>query len=109
MVELRLVVPLPSFEHFMASFYGLYEYRPWKTAVDLFLYNKLNYARNLIAYVVTYVVTYDVIIKIFFPLFFEMAESFKNLENILPDWANKDLEKKSYYICNMCKMYMHCR
>ena len=106
------MVPLPSFEHFLASFYGLYEYRPYKTAVDLFLYNKLNHARNLIAYVATYDLLEDriideVITKIFFPLFFEMAESFKNLENILPDWANEDLEK-NLIICVTCKMYMHC-
>ena len=104
--QLRLVVPLPSFEHFMASFSGLYEYRQWKTAVDLFLCNKLNYACNLIAYVVTYDlledrIIDDVIIKIVFPLFFEMAESFKNLENILPDWANEDLEK-NLIICLTC-------
>ena len=30
------MVSLPTFEHFMASFYGLY-CRPKKTAVDLFL------------------------------------------------------------------------
>ena len=24
---------------------------------------------------------------------FEMVEGFENLDNILPDWANKDLEK----------------
>ena len=37
--------------------------------------------------------TYDVIIKNFFPLFFKMAESFENLENNLPDWANEDVKK----------------
>ena len=40
----------------------------------------------------------DVIIKNFFPLFFKMAESFENLENILPDWANEDVKSLLSYL-----------
>jgi len=39
--------------------------------------------------------TIDVIISKFFPRFFsliKMAESFENLEDVLPDWANDDIE-----------------
>ena len=35
----------------------------------------------------------DVIIKTFALSFFKIAESFENLGDILPDWANEDLEK----------------
>ena len=38
--------------------------------------------------------TIDVIITKFFPLSFKMAESFKNLDDILHDWA-KDKYKKN--------------
>ena len=34
-------------------------------------------------------------LKLLPSVFFEMVESFENLDNILPDWANKDLEKVS--------------
>ena len=47
MSKTQVGVSLPSFEHFMASFYGLQEYRPYKTAVDLFFYNNMEkYERN---------------------------------------------------------------
>jgi len=36
----------------------------------------------------------DVIIKTFALCFFKMAESFENLDDILPDWGNEDLEKR---------------
>ena len=32
-----------------------------------------------------------------------MAESFENLENILPDWANENLEKKSCQGCGQVR------
>ena len=35
----------------------------------------------------------DVIIKTFALCYSKMAESFKNLDDILADWVNKDLEK----------------
>ena len=35
----------------------------------------------------------DVIITNIFPLCFKMAESFENLDNILPDWAKENIEK----------------
>ena len=45
----RRVVSLPSFGHFMASFYGLQEFRPQKTAVDLlFTITWKKYGRNWI-------------------------------------------------------------
>ena len=39
--------------------------------------------------------TIDVIITKFFPLCFKMAGSFENLNNILRDWANDTVKKKS--------------
>ena len=37
----------------------------------------------------------DVIdIKTFALCYFKMTESFENLDDILPDWANEDLEKR---------------
>ena len=42
------MVSLPSFEHYMASFNGLYNksiLRPLKTAVDLFFYDNMEKTR----------------------------------------------------------------
>ena len=39
--------------------------------------------------------TIDVIITKFFPLCFKMVGSFENLDNVLRDWANDKVEKKS--------------
>ena len=39
--------------------------------------------------------TIDVIIAKLFPRRFKMAESFENLDNILRDWANDKVAKKS--------------
>ena len=39
--------------------------------------------------------TIDVIITKFFPLCFKMAESLKNLDNILRDWEKEKVQKKS--------------
>jgi len=35
----------------------------------------------------------DVIIRNIFPLFLKMAESFENLDDILPDWTKENVEK----------------
>ena len=42
----------------------------------------------------------DVIITNIFSLFFKMAESFKNLDDILPHWAKENVEKK---YCRGCE------
>ena len=43
--------------------------------------------------------TDDVITENFSLCFSKMAESFENLEAILPDWVNEDVEKKSCRDC----------
>ena len=75
--------------------YNLQDVEPFKYAINIYIIFQAILAFELVlAYdLLNARCTIDAIITKFFPLCFKMAESFKNLDNILHDWAKEKYKK----------------